>query len=115
MVPYQRLSFSISTIADSMIPAGAAWGFRLTVTCINGLPSRSPNIDERPVLPGARGAPGGMGGAWSPPSDQTADVAYFRRSRLRKVMAKRFMRTTMTSKSKVVANTIGRAASTLGD
>src|SRR6266849_8118518 len=45
----------------------------------------------------------------------TAASAYFRRRRLRKLMANRFRSTTMPSRSKVVANTMGRAASTLGD
>ena len=45
----------------------------------------------------------------------TAEVAYFRRRRLRVLMAKRLRSTTMARSRRVVANTMGRAASTFGD
>src|SRR4029453_11390342 len=50
---------------------------------------------------------------WAP--RYTAEVAYFRRRRLRVLMAKRLRSTTMARSSRVVANTMGRAASTFGD
>src|SRR4030095_4177875 len=45
----------------------------------------------------------------------TAAVAYFLRSRLRMLMAKRLSSTTIPSRRRVVAKTMGRAASTFGD
>ena len=88
LAPYQRERCSISTIGISMIDAASARGFRLARSSTGPCHVR--------LL-------------------QTAAVAYFRRSRLRRPMAKRLSTTTMISSRSVVVNTMGRAASTFGD
>src|SRR5262245_55296412 len=55
LAPYHRFNFSISTIGASMIPAGAACGFRLAVTCIDGL-LQDGGPREGPPNPPALGA-----------------------------------------------------------